>query len=60
VAAAIRDSAGRSVAAFSVSAPVSVLRDEMILQVSDIIREAAMRVSSQLGFRGGSNFQSLL
>ena len=59
VAAAIRDSSGKSVAAFSVSAPIAVLRDDVIPTVSDIIREAAMRVSSQLGFRGGSNFQSL-
>jgi DNA-binding IclR family transcriptional regulator len=61
VAAPILDSTGHSVAAFSMSAPATVLTEELIGQYSSVVREAALRVSAQLGYRpSNSNLHSLL
>jgi IclR family acetate operon transcriptional repressor len=61
VAAPILDSSGHSVAAFSMSAPaVALTVDELVERYSVIVREAALRVSAQLGYRPAmSNLQSL-
>jgi IclR family acetate operon transcriptional repressor len=61
LAAPILDRSGVSVAAFSMSAPAATFTAEAIEQYSAIIREAALRVSVQIGYRPvTSNFQSLL
>jgi IclR family acetate operon transcriptional repressor len=61
LAAPILDRSGYAVAGFSMSAPAGVLTDEAMDKYSAIIREAALRVSSQLGYRPHtSNLQSLL
>lgn len=61
VAAPIFDASGRSVAALSMSAPVQVLANAAIESAAAQIREAAMKVSVQVGFRpASSNMLSLL
>lgn len=61
VAAPILDRSGIAVAAFSMSAPVNILTDEAVNRYAAIIREAALRVSAQIGYRPAtSNLQSLL
>jgi IclR family transcriptional regulator, KDG regulon repressor len=61
LAAPILGRPGYAVAAFSMSAPASTLTDDLLDKYSNVIREAALRVSSQLGYRPAtSNMQSLL
>jgi DNA-binding IclR family transcriptional regulator len=61
VAAPILDRTGYATAAFSMSAPVAVLNDQTIEHYSAAIREAAIRVSVQLGYRPRtSNLESML
>ena len=51
VAAPIIDQSGHAIAAVSVSAPVTSLLENMLEPYSVIVREAALRVSVQVGFR---------
>lgn len=61
VAAPIFNAAGLSVAALSMSAPVHVLSNAAIESAAAQIREAAMKVSVQIGFRpASSNMLSLI
>jgi IclR family acetate operon transcriptional repressor len=61
VAAPIFDRSGIAVAAFSMSAPAGTLDADGEERYSTIIREAALRVSAQTGYRPvTSNLQSLL
>lgn len=61
VAAPIFDASGHSVAALSMSAPTHVLSNAAIEAAAAQIREAAMKVSVQVGFRpASSNMLSLL
>jgi IclR family acetate operon transcriptional repressor len=54
VAAPILDQSGQAVAAMSISAPVPAFTVEMTEQYSLIVREAALRVSVQIGYRSRS------
>lgn len=61
VAAPIFDASGVSVAALSMSAPLQVLPNSSIQSAAAQIREAAMKVSVQVGFRpASSNMLSLI
>jgi len=61
VAAPIYDSHGVSVAALSMSAPAAVLSKEGLRAAALLMRDAAMKVSVQIGFRPAtSNMLSLL
>lgn len=61
VAAPIFDASGVSVAALSMSAPVHVLSNRAIDGAAAQIREAAMKISVQVGFRpASSNMLSLI
>lgn len=51
VAAPILDQSGHAIAALSVSAPVTSFLEHMIEPYSAIVRDAALRVSVQIGFR---------
>jgi DNA-binding IclR family transcriptional regulator len=51
VAAPIRDRQGIAVAAFSMSAPAAVLTEQTQEEYIAVIRDAALKVSAQLGFR---------
>jgi DNA-binding IclR family transcriptional regulator len=55
VAAPILDPSGRAVAAMSISAPVTAFHLGMTEQYSLIVREAALRVSVQIGYRSRSS-----
>lgn len=61
VAAPILDRTGTSVAALSMSAPVSVLNNAAIEAAATHIREAALKISVQIGYRpASSNMLSLM
>lgn len=61
LAAPIWDRSGYAVAAFSMSAPATVLTRDSFEKYSQILREAALRVSAQLGYRPPtSNLDSLV
>ena len=61
VAAPIFDASGHSVAALSMSAPVQVLSNTAIDAAAAQIREAALKISVQVGFRpASSNMLSLI
>ena len=61
VAAPIFDRAGVSVAALSMSAPVGTLTREVVPDAAATVREAAMKISMQLGYRpASSNMLSLV
>jgi IclR family KDG regulon transcriptional repressor len=61
VAAPIFNASGLSVAALSMSAPVQVLSNQAIETAAAQIREAAMKISVQVGFRpASSNMLSLI
>jgi DNA-binding IclR family transcriptional regulator len=61
VAAPIFDATGVSVAALSMSAPAHVLSSSVIESAAAQIREAAMKISVQVGFRpASSNMLSLI
>jgi IclR family KDG regulon transcriptional repressor len=61
VAAPIFDASGVSVAALSLSAPAQVLSSQAIEEVAAQIREAAMKISVQVGYRpASSNMLSLI
>jgi DNA-binding IclR family transcriptional regulator len=61
LAAPILDRTGYAVAAFSMSAPATVLTRDNFDRYSQVLREAALRVSAQLGFRPPtSNLDSLV
>jgi DNA-binding IclR family transcriptional regulator len=61
LAAPIVNRSGHAVAAFSMSAPAAVLTRNECDAYSTTLREAALRVSVQVGFRPGtSNLQSLV
>jgi len=60
IAAPILDPSGRAVAAFSMSAPAAALPDSAVDHYSAVVREAALRVSLQIGYRpAASQLQSL-
>ncbi|MBM3757390.1 MAG: hypothetical protein FJW38_25820, partial [Acidobacteria bacterium] len=61
VAAPIFNASGVSVAALSMSAPVQVLSNQAIETAAAQMREAAMKISVQVGFRpASSNMLSLV
>lgn len=61
VAAPIFDASGTSVAALSMSAPAQVLTNKALEAAASDIREAAMKVSMQVGYRpASSNMLSLV
>jgi DNA-binding IclR family transcriptional regulator len=61
VAAPIFDATGASVAALSLSAPLNVLSNTSIDSAATHIREAALKISVQIGFRpASSNMLSLI
>lgn len=61
VAAPIFNSSGVSVAALSMSAPTQVLSNQVIESAAAQIREAAMKISVQVGYRpASSNMLSLI
>lgn len=61
VAAPILDRTGMSVAALSMSAAAGVLTDKAMEEMAGRIREAALKVSAQLGYRpASSNMLSLV
>jgi IclR family KDG regulon transcriptional repressor len=61
VAAPIFDRGGLSVAALSMSSPTAVMQGKALTQAASAICEAAMKISSQVGFRpASSNMLSLI
>ena len=61
VAAPIFNASGQSVAALSMSAPAQVLSNSAIEPATALIREAALKISVQIGFRpASSNMLSLI
>lgn len=61
IAAPVFDASGRSIAAISMSAPATTLVDGAIESAAEQIREAAMKISAQIGFRpASSNMLSLI
>lgn len=61
VAAPVLDRSGCSVAALSMSAPVNVLTEPVLEECAARIREAALKVSAQIGYRPAtSNMLSLI
>jgi DNA-binding IclR family transcriptional regulator len=51
VAAPILDQPGHAIAAMSISGPVGAFQEQMIEPYSRIVRDAALRVSVQIGYR---------
>jgi IclR family acetate operon transcriptional repressor len=61
VAAAIRGQRNEALAAISISAPAAVMPGDAVARYAALVREAALKISVQMGYRPGtSNLLSLI